>query len=239
MSVLRPILFCVALLGFAALVVACAGDGLALSHAPRECTASSEAVDAYVARINGLVSNRARSDILEPRESAWVSFALGRDGSASEFRVERTKRSAAGQEVLRAAAAAAPYPRPPFDPLACLVGGRATIGLIGLKRCDDTRVDEYTEMVSTRIQRAVAEAGIAAPEGDKIALRVKIDREGAPVISVLDAQSGEVGERVAVVARELAPFEAPDDSVAQCVADSPIFVWIELPGLTRAPIRVH
>lgn len=111
--------------------------------------------------------------------------------------------------------------------------------MIGHKRCDDTHVNEYTEAIGTRIQRAVAEAGINAPEGDKITLRVKIDREGAPAISVLDAQSGEVGERVAAVARELAPFQAPDDSVAQCVADSPFFVWIELPGVTREPIRIH
>jgi hypothetical protein len=222
-----------------ALLVAGCADDLALSPSFHECTASDDAVDAYLGRIAGLASNRSRADVLEPHESATVSFVLGHDGSASEFRVERAKRSEAGQEVLRAVAAAAPYPRPPFDPKVCLEGGRATIGLIGHKRCDETRLDEYTEKIVTRIQRGVSEAGVSAPDGDKVTLRVQIDREGAPAIKVLDAQSADVGERVVAAALELAPFEAPDDSVAQCVADSPFFVWIELPGVSRPPIRLR
>ena len=123
--------------------------------------------------------------------------------------------TASGQEVLRAVAAAAPYPRPPFDPKACLEGGRATIGLIGLKRCDETRLDEYTEKIVTRIQHAVAEAGVSAPEGDKVTLRVQIDREGAPAIKVLDAQSADVGRARRSGRARARPFEAPDDSIAR------------------------
>lgn len=219
-------------------VAGCGGGGASRSN--RDCTASKQAVDAYVERIAGLVSNRARHDVLEPREMVYVSFAVSADGSASDFRLARPSRPAAADEVLRAAAAAAPYPRPPFDPAACLVGGRATIWLVGHVRCDETRANEYTEAVASRIQRAVHEAGITAPETEKIALRVKIDRNGAAdSIKVHDARSAEAGARVAEIARKLAPFEAPGDSIAQCVADRPFFVWVHLPGETRPPVRIR
>ncbi len=222
----------------AALSFACAGDGRAPSRAA--CTASKQAVDAYVERIAGLVSNKSRHDVLEPREMVYVSFAVGADGAASEFRLARPSRPAAAEEVLRAAAAAAPYPPPPFDPQACLAGGRATIWLVGHVRCDEARASEYTAAVASRIQRAVTEAAITTPQSEKVTLRVKIDRQGAArAITVHDAQSAELSERIAAVARKLAPFEAPGDSIAQCVADQPFFVWIELPGLTRAPIRLR
>src|SRR5262245_27374069 len=215
----------------------CATNGV--SRSPRECTASSQAVDAYVGRIAGLASNQARDDVLEPYESVSVSFALSADGSASEFRLARPSRPAAGEEVLRAATAAAPYPRPPFDPQACLVGGRATIGVIGPRRCDNTRASEYTDTVASRIQRAVGDAGIAAPETQDVALRVKVGRKGESAsIQVHDARSAEMGERVAAVARKLA-FEAPGDSITQCVADHPFFVWIRLTGDTRPPVRIR
>jgi CRISPR/Cas system-associated endoribonuclease Cas2 len=225
-------------LAAAVLLAGCAGEGG--SRSARVCTASNQAIDAYVARIAGLASNQARGDVLEPREMVQVSFAIATDGAASDFRLVRPSRPAAAEEVLRAAAAAAPYPRPPFDPAACLVGGRATIWLIGDVRCDGTRADEYTEAVALRIQRAVSEARITAPQSEKIALRVKLDRNGAAdSIRVHDAQSAEIGDRVAEVARKLAPFEAPGDAIAQCVADRPFFVWIHLSGETRPPIRVR
>jgi hypothetical protein len=192
-----------------------------------------------VGRIAGLASNKSRHDVLEPREMVYVSFALAADGSASDFRLERPSRPAAGQEVLRAAAAAAPYPKPSFDPQACLADGRAIIWLVGFIRCDDTRSQEYTAAVAKRIQGAVDAAGLTALEPDKVALRVKIDGGGQAIaITVHDVHSAEAGERVAAVARSLSPFEVPDESVRQCVADHPFFVWIGLPGLTRPPIRI-
>jgi hypothetical protein len=230
----------VALLSGVLLVAGCAAEGA--SRSIRECTASERAIDAYVERIAALASNKMRGDVLEPRETIFISFALASDGSASEFRLARPSRPAAAEEVLRAAAAASPYPRPPFDPKVCLIGGRATISIFGIVRCDDTRASEYTNAVAARIQRAISEAGITALQGEKkVALRVKIDRKGvADSIKVHDAQSAETGERVAAVARKLAPFEAPGDSIAQCVADQPFFVWIEVPsGETRPPIRIH
>jgi hypothetical protein len=226
--------FRVALL--ALLGVGCADD-LALSHPVRECTATSRAIDAYVTEIAGLVSNRTRDDVLEGHETVSLSFALGADGSASEFQVPRASRPAAGQEVLRAAAAAAPYPRPPFDPKACLVGGRATISLIGHMRCDDTVADEYTDVVANQSQKAAIAAELYAPEQEQVALRIKVSREGAPSITVHDAKSTEAGEQLAALARAV-PFETPGDSIAECVADHPFFVWIQLPGLTRPPIRI-
>ena len=108
---LVPTLRRVAHLALTLLVAGCADD-LALSHPVLECTASNEAVDAYVARIAGLVSNQSRSGILNAHESVDVSFALAGDGSASDFRLMRPSRPAAAEEVLRAAAAASPYPRP-------------------------------------------------------------------------------------------------------------------------------
>lgn len=223
----------------AVLFVAGCADGGAASPA-RGCTASNEAVDHYVERIAGLVSNQARDDVLEPRETVHVSFALAADGSASDFRLARPSRPAAAEEVLRAAAAAAPYPRPPFDPAACLFGGRATISLFGIVRCDGTRASEYSDALASRIQRAVQEAAITAPQNEQIALRVKIGRNGAvDSVKVHDAQSAEAGERAAAVVRKLTPFEAPGESIAQCVADQPLFLWIELPGETRPAIRVR
>jgi hypothetical protein len=220
-------------------VAGCAGERG--SRSARECTASSAAVDDYLGRIAALVSNESRSDVLEPRETVAVSFALSADGSASDFRLARPSRPAAAEEILRAAAAAAPYPRPPFDPRACLVGGRATIGIFGILRCDETRASEYMDAVASRVQRAVGEAGITAPQQETVALRVKIDRKGAAdSIKVHDAQTAELGERVAAVALELAPFEAPGDSIAQCVSDRPFFVWIRLrAGETRVPLRIR
>ena len=105
-------------------------------------------------------------------------------------------------------------------------------------RCDETRMNAYTDAVILRIREAVARAGIAPLEREKIALRIKIDRQGTPAITVQDAPSAESGERVASVARKLAPFQPPDDSIVECISDSPFFVWIELPGLTRPPIRI-
>src|SRR5262245_60063176 len=123
-----------------AFVLAVTTTGCASESGPRsvrKCTASSEAVNFYVAQIAGLASNKARHDVLEPREMVYVSFAVSADGSASDFRLARPSRQAAAEEVLRAAAAAAPYPAPPFDPTACLEGGRATIWLVGFIRCDE------------------------------------------------------------------------------------------------------
>jgi hypothetical protein len=196
-------------------------------------------VDDYVARIAGLVSNQSRNDVLDAHETVDLSFALAANGAPSEFRVERAARPAAGAEVLRAATAAAPFPRPPFDPEACLWSGRVTIQMIGHLRCNDRLTDEFTEAVSARIQGAVERAGELTLEGDKIALRIRIDRSGAPAITVHDAKSAAVGERVAAIARGLAPFDAPGDAIAQCVADHPFFVWIELPAVTRGPVRVE
>src|SRR4030095_4694566 len=62
-----------------ALLVAGCADDLALSPSFHECTASDDAVDAYLGRIAGLASNRSRADVLEPHESATVSFVLGHD----------------------------------------------------------------------------------------------------------------------------------------------------------------
>jgi hypothetical protein len=220
------------------LLAGCAGEGA--SRSARPCTASSQAVDAYVERIAGLVSNKARDDVLEPRETISVSFALAADGSASDFRLARPSRPAAAEEILRAAAAASPYPRPPFDPAACLIGGRATISIFGIVRCNMTRATEYTDAVASRIQRAVHEAAIIAPQSEQIALRVKVDRNGAiESVKVHDAQSADAGERAAAVVRKLAPFEAPGDSIAQCVVDHPLFIWVQLPGETRPPIRIR
>jgi len=223
-------------LTIAVLIVGCAGDAASRSHG--RCTASREYVDDYSARIAALASNKSRSDVLGRHETGTVSFELAADGSVSDLRVERATRPAVGSEVLRAVAAAAPYPRPPFDPQACFFGGRAQIGLIGHMRCDETRMNAYTDAVILRIREAVARAGIAPIEREKIALRIKIDRQGTPAITVQDAPSAESGERVASVARKLAPFQPPDDSIVECISDSPFFVWIELPGLTRPPIRI-
>src|SRR4029453_10939092 len=52
-----------------ALLVAGCADDLALSPSFHECTASDDAVDAYLGRIAGLASNRSRADVLEPHES--------------------------------------------------------------------------------------------------------------------------------------------------------------------------
>jgi hypothetical protein len=234
---LRPVVRFVQL-ALGALALACSGDAL-IPQPVTECAASNEAVDAYLSRIAGIASNHASDGILARHESATISFALAADGSASDFRVEKARRPAAGAEVLRAAAAASPYPRPPFDPKACLVGGRAKIGLIGHARCDETRQDAYIEAVSTRILRAVTKAQVTATQREKISLRMKIDRQGAPSIAVQDAQTPELGERVAALARSLAPYEAPDDAIAECVSDLAFFVWIELPGTTRPPIRIR
>jgi hypothetical protein len=236
---LRPILTHTALLAVGVLVLACAGDGALFPKPALECSASSKAVDAYLGRIADLASNKARGDVLARHESGTISFALGADGSASDLRVVRASRPAVGQEVLRAAAAAAPYPRPPFDPIACLRGGRAEIGLFGIMRCDEARSNAYVDAVGTRILDAVKRAGITAAEREKIALRIKIDRQGDPAIAVQDAPSAESGERVASIARKLAPFEPPDDSIAECISDQAFFVWVELPGTSRPPVRIR
>jgi hypothetical protein len=225
------------LLTVAMLVAACAGS----SHSHRPCTASKEAVDDYLARAAALASNKALHDVLEPHEMVYVSFALAADGSASDFRLDRPSRPAAGEEILRAAAAAAPYSRPPFDPAACLWDGRVQISIVGHIRCDETRASAYTGAVAERIQDAINSAGLTgAPEPDKVALKVKIDQSGKAIaITVHDAHSTEVGERVAALARTLSPFGAPDDSIRQCVSDHPFFVWVGLPGITRGPIFIH
>jgi hypothetical protein len=227
---------------FALLFAGCADEfaGLPPSRSVRECTASREAVDAYVFRISGLVSNHMRTDVLVRRETVYVSFELAADGRASDFRVVSAKRPEAGQEVLRAAQAAMPYPRPPFDPQACLRGARATISIIGHTRCDEARANEYTQAVATRIQDAVNAAGVTAPEHEKVALRIKVDRQGAASsVTVHDAKSAEAAGRVAEIARKIAPYEAPGDSIAECVADLPFFVWIELLGSTRPPTLIR
>lgn len=217
----------------------CAGDGLEPSRAARPCTASNAAVDDYLSRIGGIASNHARGDVLARHETGRVSFALGADGSASDFRVVRASRPAVGEEVLRAAAAAAPYPQPPFDPIACLTGGRAEIGLFGIMRCDETRSDAYTDLVSSQILDAVQRAEIRVPERERIALRIKVDRHGVPTIAVQDAPSVESGERVALVARKVGPFEPPDESIVECISDQPFWVWIELRGSTQGPVRIR
>jgi hypothetical protein len=222
----------------ALLVAGCAGDGLAPARPARQCTASDEAISAYLSRIAGIASNHTRSDVAARHESGVVSFALAADGSVSELRVERASRPAMGEAVLRAVAAGSPYPRPPFDPLACLVGGRAQIGLISHGRCDEARSTAYIDAVSARILEAVRRAELTALEREKISLRIKVDRQGTPTIAVQDAPSAESGERVASLARSLAPFEPPDESIADCVSDQPFWVWIELPGTSRPPVRI-
>lgn len=174
------------------------------------------------------------------REQGFVSFALAADGSASEFRVSRAPRPEVGEVVLQAAIAAAPYPRPPFDPVACLFDGRAEIGILSFGRCDAARGDAYTGAIAKKIQNAVNAAGLTAPaERAQVALRMKVSREGAATIAVHDAPSNASGAQVAAIAQKLSPFEAPADSIRECVADQSFFVWIMLPGLTRGPILIE
>lgn len=222
-----------------AALAACGGGPLFDARSARYCEASNAAIDDYVQRISALVSNKARpSDVLRRREQVLVSFALAADGSASDFRVERTPRPEAGAEISRAAVAAAPFPRPAFDPGVCFHGSRATIGIISYAGCDDARADEYTSRISHQIQSAVNAAGLMAPaERAQVALRIKLIREGAAAITVHDAPSEESGTQVAAIAQKLAPFETPADSIRECVADQSFFVWITLPGLSRPPIR--
>jgi hypothetical protein len=223
----------------AAWLASCHGEPLLRVPAARDCALSDEAVNRYLHGVAGLVSNQSRSDALARHEQASVSFVLAADGTASDFRVERAGRPAAAQEVLRAAVAAAPYSPPPFDPKACLLGGRAVVSLVGYARCDDALASEYAAAVAGRIQDAVNAAEIAAPESERVALRIRIDPHGvATAITLLDAKSSEAGERVAAVARKLSPYETPADSIRECVADLPFFVWIGLPGSTRPPLRI-
>jgi len=227
------------LIALALLASACAGgSGSSRSHGP--CTVRNEVIDDYQARAASRASNKARSDVLEPHETVYVSFALAADGSASDFRLDRPSRLEAGQEILRAATAATPYPKPPFDPEACLWNGRVAFSIVGHIRCDATRASAYTDAVGARLQSAINSAGLVGLEPDKVTLKVKIDARGNVLaISVHDAKSAELGERVAALARTLSPLEAPHDSIRQCVADHPFFIWVGLPGTTRGPILLH
>jgi hypothetical protein len=77
-------------------------------------------------------------------------------------------------------------------------------------------------------------------EPEKVTLKVKIDARGnVQAITVHDAKTAELGERVAALARALSPLEAPVDSIRQCVADLPFFIWVDLPGTTRGPILIR
>jgi len=215
-------------LALAAFTAACAGDApLAPTIAP--CPVPSADVDAYTAQLADLVVAQLRLDALDRHEMVSVSFALAADGSASDIRVARGARPAVAHEAVRATAAAAPYPPPTFDPKACLTGGRATLWLVGSYRCDEDARTAYVDAVSERVRRAVAKAGVTAPEREKVALRVAIDRSGAiTAIGVRDAASVQRGERVATVARRLSPFAAPSDAIVDCVVGQPFFVWVEL-----------
>ena len=220
-----------ALVALAAFIAACAGDEPLLAPVVTPCPISSRDVDAYTASLADLVVRQLRLDALERHEMVSVSFALAADGSASDIRATRTSRPAAAREAIRAAAAAAPYPPPSFDPKACLTGGRATLWLVGHARCDDLAASAYVDAVSARVQRAVVSAGVTAPEHERIALRVAIDRQGAvTAISVIDAPSPQRAKRVAAIARRLSPFAAPGAGVSECLVEQPFFVWVELRG---------
>jgi hypothetical protein len=231
----RVILLTLPLLGSA-----CAGGSGATRAHHRPCTVRNEVIDDYQARAAARASNKSRDDVLEAHETVYVSFALGADGSASDFRLDRPSRAEAGQEILRAAAAAAPYPKPPFDPEACLWKGRLAFSIIGHIRCDSTRASAYTDAVGLRLRNAIHSAGLVGLEPEKVTLKVKIDARGnVQAITVHDAKTAELGERVATLARALSPLEAPGDSIRQCVADLPFFIWVDLPGTTRGPILIR
>ena len=226
----------VVLLALAALA-ACARDEPLLAPAVAPCPVSPAEVDAYTARLAELVVHQLQENALERHEMVSISFALGADGSASEIRAARGARPAAAREAVRATAAAAPYPRPAFDPRTCLAGGRATLWLVGHAGCDDFTASAYVDTVSARVQRAVADAGVTAPDPEKIALRIAIDRQGAVTeISVLETPPTRRAKRVAAIARRLSPFAAPADAIRDCVVEQPFFLWVELrggPGSTR------
>jgi len=219
----------------------CDGGPIFDLSSARDCDASRGAIEDYVQRISSLVSNKTRpSEALRRHEQVVLSFELAHDGSASDLHVDRAPRPEAGAEILRAATAAMPFPRPPFDPRVCLHGSRATIAIISYAGCDDTRAEEYTDTVAHRIQAAVNAAGLHAAGGrEQVALRIRISRHGAAdSISVHGAPSKESGEQVAAVAQTLSPFDAPGDSIAECVADQSFTVWIELPGPDRPPVFI-
>jgi hypothetical protein len=221
-------------------LASCSGEPLFATRGRRDCAAPRLAIDHYLQDVAARVSNRMRGDVLARHEQVFVSFAFADDGAPTDFRVERADRPAAREAVLQAAAAAAPLPRAPFDPQACVHGGRATISLIGHSRCDETLGSEYNANVARRIQDAVNAEAITAVEPDRVTLRVRIDHEGVITeVTVRDARDAQVAERVAAVARRLGRFEAPRDVIVECVSDQPIFVWISLPGLSRPPIRVR
>jgi hypothetical protein len=223
----------------AALLAACGGGSL--ETPARECRASNEAIDYYVMQIAGRVSNQTKASYaLRRHERAMVSFALASDGSASDFRVDRSPRAEAAAEILRAAQNAAPFPRPPFEPSACLHGGRAALEVISFGGCDEDRTSEYLDLLVTRIQEAVNHAGIQTEgEPDQVGLRIQVSREGAATVAVVNAPTPEIGERVAAIARGLAPYATPHESIVECVVDDPSFVWVGLPGLTREPVPIH
>ena len=70
-------------------------------------------------------------------------------------------------------------------------------------------------------------------------LRIQVSREGAATVAVVNAPTPEIGERVAAIARGLAPYATPHESIVECVVDDPSFVWVGLPGLTREAVPIH
>jgi hypothetical protein len=219
---------CVALLA-SAFGCACSGSAFGWPFAIQACTASSDDVELYLHRVTALVSRQMRSDMLGRNEEVRVSFALDDDGSATDLLLVRARRPMTGAEAVRAVRAAAPFPAPPFDPDACLEGGRAEISLVSYGRCDRDLAERYVQAAARRVQDAIRAAALTAPRSERIALRLQIDAQGAArSVRVQSAESAEAGERAAELADSLS-YEVPGESIRECIADRPFSVWVEVP----------
>lgn len=216
----------VAVLAVAALAAACA------SH-PRvgECTASEEVVDAYLTNIMNRASDEMSSTSLARYEQVTLSVAIEADGTVSDVRVLSASTPAAADEGKRAVLATAPYSPPPFDPRACLFVGRAEFSIHSSGRCDDALAERYTDDVTERVMQAVDASGIDQQYPGQVVLRIDIATTGAvKAVKIQRAESREAGKKIAALARALPPFEPPGDAIRECVADSPLLIWIDLPG---------
>jgi outer membrane biosynthesis protein TonB len=232
---MRGIRVWLALLACAPLVAACSGGPLvARRGTPGACDAPDAAVENYLYGVVARAINAMDPGILHRHQQVTVSFVLAADGSATDIRVIHASTPAAASEGARAVRAASPYRPPPFSPSACLIGARAQVTLFSSGRCDSSRADPYIDAVSAAIAKALLAPGFAgAPGAGRVTLRIKAGAEGGALasVSVHDAESAEAGAKALAAARELSPLPPPGESIRECVADQPFFVWLEVPGL--------
>jgi len=201
-------------------------------HEPRECRVREEIVDAYLDRVVNLAIEKMSTVALAQYEQATLAFEIGGDGSVSNISVMSASHPVAAEAAREALRAAAPYPRPPPGLSACLLTGRAVVGLYSSGRCDEPAADLYIDAMAEAILAAALKEGIAAKYDGDVILRIELARDGTVESAIAQRADAEAaGIAVAATARALKRFDPPHELIQDCVARGPILLWIPLSEL--------